>query len=354
MIDGGEGAEPAHQVVHLNRGAISAGGAGGLLGRRRRGAGQTIDEAVLKTRRGWGERGAAQRAGSGGAAPGRSTRRSASPSTATSSTAGSAAAIRPARRRWAAGTARENTRSCIADRKSRGRRLAKHARPRAATRRGRSVRPRRGRRWPTPPPCPPRALPQHRRHDAPQLAPRNRVHADRRFIQQQHARSRQQGAGQSQFLLHAAGKLACQPRGEGRQPGEIQQHLAALVTRLGGARADQRTARGFPRRSDPHTGQSAAACSRCLGALIRLMRHVVPQHAHPAGGGAQQPGEQAQQRGFARAIGAHQPGDHPRLDARGNAVSATVATPRAPANTWRSPATSARAWSLLIDEAIML
>ena len=52
------------------------------------------------------------------------------------------------------------------------------------------------------------ALRQHRRDDRPELAARCRIDADRRLVQQQQARARQQRAGQAELLLHAAGQLA--------------------------------------------------------------------------------------------------------------------------------------------------
>ena len=69
---------------------------------------------------------------------------------------------------------------------------------------------------------------QHRRDDRPQFAPRRRIDADRRFVEQQQPRPRQQRAGQAELLLHAAGKLAGQTRGERAEPGEAQQPRDAL------------------------------------------------------------------------------------------------------------------------------
>ena len=64
---------------------------------------------------------------------------------------------------------------------------------------------------------------QHGGDDRPEFAARQRIDADRRLVQQQQARAGQQRAGQAELLLHAAGQLARQPRGEWRQAGEAQQ-----------------------------------------------------------------------------------------------------------------------------------
>ena len=51
-------------------------------------------------------------------------------------------------------------------------------------------------------------------HDLPQLAPRQRIDADRRLVEQQQLRRAHQRAGQAELLLHAAGEPAGQPAGE--------------------------------------------------------------------------------------------------------------------------------------------
>jgi hypothetical protein len=80
--------------------------------------------------------------------------------------------------------------------------------------------------------------PQHRHaaigqtaDHAPQLAARDGVHSDTGFIQQQDARRTQQGAGQPQFLFHAAGQLAGQPVGKAGQIGKRQQAFKAFRPR---------------------------------------------------------------------------------------------------------------------------
>ena len=67
------------------------------------------------------------------------------------------------------------------------------------------------------------ALFQHRRNDRPQVPTRSRIHTDRRFVEQQQPRPRQQRTGQAELLLHPAGKLTGQTRGEWAETGEAQQ-----------------------------------------------------------------------------------------------------------------------------------
>ena len=57
----------------------------------------------------------------------------------------------------------------------------------------------------------------------PQLAPRDRIDAHAGLVEQQQPRRVDQRAGQPELLLHAAGKLARQPVGEGGQAGKGEQ-----------------------------------------------------------------------------------------------------------------------------------
>ncbi len=68
--------------------------------------------------------------------------------------------------------------------------------------------------------------------DLPQLAARNRIDPDSRFIQQQHLRRFDQGAHQPQLLLHAARKRARHSFGETGQVGHLEQ-LGIAVPALG-------------------------------------------------------------------------------------------------------------------------
>ena len=59
--------------------------------------------------------------------------------------------------------------------------------------------------------------------DLPQLAPRQRIDADRRLVEQQQLGRAHQRAGQAELLLHAAGELARRPRGERPEVGHLHQ-----------------------------------------------------------------------------------------------------------------------------------
>ena len=162
---------------------------------------------------------------------------------------------------------------------------------------------------------------QHGRDDRPEFAARHRIDADRRLVQQQQPRTREQRAGQAELLLHPAGELAGQARGEGRQAGEAQQSFDACraqVARHGMQVGEQvevfRDAEVFVQ----------AECLRHVAdrGMHRggIGRHVVAEHAHVSGSGAQQAGDETQERGLAGAVGADQAGDDARFDGRVDAV----------------------------------
>ena len=154
------------------------------------------------------------------------------------------------------------------------------------------------------------------RDDVPEFPARKRVHAHRRLIQQQQARRRHQRANQPELLLHAAGKLPRQPRREGRHGAHVQQFAVA------------RRARGVR-----HALEVGVEVQVLLHAQVfiqaKLLRHVAnvrlrsrrhgrrwraARKRQRARIGAQQPGDDAQQRRFARTVGAeqrrHAPGRH--------------------------------------------
>ena len=150
----------------------------------------------------------------------------------------------------------------------------------------------------------------------PQLLPRQGVHAHTGFVQQQHARRPQQGAGDAQFLFHAAGKASGQTagerpkRGEGQQP--VEQDIAGLALQ---------TAQTGVQAQVGHDGK--------VFIQTETLRHVADAvggvRRHLAGGTAEQqglprrrfhePGQQAQQGGLARAVRPHEAGDAPGRDA---------------------------------------
>jgi hypothetical protein len=122
-------------------------------------------------------------------------------------------------------------------------------------------------------------------------------------------------------LLHASGQLAREARSERRQAGEAQQPLdtrGAQVARHGMQVGEQvevfRDAEVFVQAEDLRHVANRGMHRRGIG------RHVVTEHVHGPRGGAQQAGDEAEQRGLAGAVGTDQAGDDARLDARVDAV----------------------------------
>ena len=104
---------------------------------------------------------------------------------------------------------------------------------------------------------------QHGRDDRPELAPRRRIDADRRLVEQQQPRPRSSAQAKPSFCFMPPESCPASRCGERRQAGETQQPREAFGAHgCGHRRAGRRTGRGSPPRSDPRTGRSAAACSR--------------------------------------------------------------------------------------------
>ncbi len=217
--------------------------------------------------------------------------RSASPSTTASSTAGCAVASRAAARRSPAGT-REAEHASLERRQELGRRSLRQQpalmqQQHVAAARGlveigggphdgHAVRP---------------ALFQHRRHDRPQVAPRSRIDADRRFVEQQQPRPRQQRTGQAELLLHPAGKLTGQTRGEWAETGEAQQPRHALGAQGSGHR--MQVGEQVEVLGDAQVLVEAEALRHVADRRMRqrgIGRHVVAEYADAAVRGTQQTG----------------------------------------------------------------
>ena len=146
-------------------------------------------------------------------------------------------------------------------------------------------------------------------HHLPQFAARDGVDADAGFIKQQDFRFADQGAGQTKFLLHAAGKLARQPAGKGAEGGKFQQPGEGFFPRLAGHAAQI----GVERQVFHHRQifiqaefLRHIAEHRVQGAIVG--NRVVADDRCAACVGLQQPGEHAHQGGFSRAVRAHQTG----------------------------------------------
>ena len=149
-------------------------------------------------------------------------------------------------------------------------------------------------------------------HHLPQFAARHRIDPHAGFVEQQQFGRAHHRAGQAQFLLHAARKLARQPPGKAAQIGEIEQPVE--------------TCRHIRARQPAQIGiEPQILDHRQVFVKAEPLRHVadhaavggdrrVAEHGHFARLGLDQPGQDADQRGLARAVGADQPGHHARAD----------------------------------------
>src|SRR5262249_42622674 len=61
------------------------------------------------------------------------------------------------------------------------------------------------------------------KNDVPELAPRQRINADRRLVEQYELGRAHESAGEAELLLHAAGQPASQAPGEGCERGHFQE-----------------------------------------------------------------------------------------------------------------------------------
>ena len=151
-------------------------------------------------------------------------------------------------------------------------------------------------------------------NDGPQFAPRKRIDAHGRFVQQQQIGRADQRAGEPQFLLHAAGELPGQPIDERPQRRHRPCNSPIAFAPLGNADSvsSRHTGSGFRPRSDLRTGRTAAACSprglcTCCGSPATSMPSTV-NSPESAQAGQLPP----QQRGLAGTVGADQGRQVPR------------------------------------------
>jgi hypothetical protein len=118
----------------------------------------------------------------------------------------------------------------------------------------------------------------------------------------------QQGAGQPEFLFHAPGELAGQPRGEGTQPREGQEPVEGLVP-LAGDHAAQGgiEAQVFHHRQVFVEPKALGHVADEGGEVPGIALGIPSQDADPSRGGRHQARHQAHQGSLARPIGAHEP-----------------------------------------------
>ena len=169
------------------------------------------------------------------------------------------------------------------------------------------------------------ALLQHRRNDRPQVPTGSRIHTDRRFVEQQQPWPRQQRAGQTELLLHSAGKLAGQTRGERAETGEAQQPCHPLGAQ--GRGHCMQVGEQVEVLGDAQVLVEAEALRHVTDRRMRQRGfgcHVMAEYTDVATRGAQQTSDQAQQGGLAGGIRADQAGDHPWLDRGRHTIQCNV------------------------------
>jgi hypothetical protein len=158
-------------------------------------------------------------------------------------------------------------------------------------------------------------------HHAPQLAPRNRIDADARFVEQQDARRPHQRAGEPELLLHAARKPSGEPALEPLEVGEGEQTREALLALRPGDAAEI----GVEVEILAHRQVLVEAeALRHVGGE-RVNRRRFSDRAEAAHGDRalvrqQQPADKAKERRFPGAVGPDEPGDAAGLDRGGEAV----------------------------------
>ena len=153
-----------------------------------------------------------------------------------------------------------------------------------------------------------------------------RVHAHARLVQEEQARRAEKRAGDTEFLLHAAGKAPGQPlregreRREGEQPPEERLAGRALHAAQAGVK--------FEVRHDREVFVQAEALRHVADAVGRAPQKLVHGEAEDAQGaprGQHKPGEQAHEGGLARGVRPHEAGDAPGGDGRRDALERLLA-----------------------------
>ena len=150
----------------------------------------------------------------------------------------------------------------------------------------------------------------------PELAPRDRIDARRRLIEQQDARLRHQRAGQRELLLHAAAQPPREPVGEALHPEHREVPLAA--------RADvaQRDASQLTDVAEVLGHAEIRVEAERLGEIADVLACLpcgAAEQLRVARGGFHHAAEDLERRGLARAVGPDEPEDlapaHVQFDA---------------------------------------
>ncbi len=159
----------------------------------------------------------------------------------------------------------------------------------------------------------------------PELAPRQRIDARGRLVEDQQVGVVDQRAAQAELLFHAARELAGRPIGEGAQP-RARQKLGDSGLALGPALPEElaeeldileHRQRRIEVLAKPlrHIGDARAGCPP-----MRRIRHVAPEHRDRARLERARAGHQGQEAGLADTIGADQPDHAARREVEGDAL----------------------------------
>ena len=172
------------------------------------------------------------------------------------------------------------------------------------------------------------AAPGELLHHAPELPPGLRVHAHARLVQKEQARRAQKRAGDAELLLHAAGKPPGQPLREGGERREGKQAAEKPLARLPfhTAQAGIETQVGHDRQVLVKA-ETLRHIADAVGLAPQKLGHREAEDAQGAARGVEKPGEQAHERGLARGVRPHEPGDAPGGDAGRDAPEGLLAAP---------------------------
>ena len=132
--------------------------------------------------------------------------------------------------------------------------------------------------------------------DLPKLATRQRVDADRRFIEQQESRRTHERAGEAELLLHAARQLAGEALRKGRQLRHLEKMAEALLPCI-----------------LRHTVQVCVEVKILLYGQVlhrlRSLRDIKARHLQAAVRLGHEPADEPHQRRLARTVRAHESGE---------------------------------------------
>src|SRR6516225_2102032 len=132
------------------------------------------------------------------------------------------------------------------------------------------------------------------KNDVPELAPRQRIDANRRLVEQYELGRAHEGAGEAELLLHAAGQPASQAPGEGCERSHFQE--TRILTRALGCLDAVQVSVEIEVLRDAQILVEAESLWHVADAVLdclRLCYHVEVQHLERAGIRRHESGHQA-------------------------------------------------------------